>query len=185
MENQCLSLQIVQRTNISSNEDSETKSYYGLTETSFKERYGKHKRSFRHEPYKNDTELPKYIWDHKVSSLIRSIVRKTQENTKSDFCKLCLFEMYFISNDLGDNKLLNKKSEFTNKCHHQNKLLLSSVLCKDMMDQIIFSFPYISILYSIVLPLCFKVKQKCIPQECVEHETLSSILAECNFFILY
>ena len=43
-------------------------------------------------------------------------------------------EKYFILNDLGDNKLLNKKSEFANKCRYQNKLLLSSVLCKDSTD---------------------------------------------------
>ena len=43
-------------------------------------------------------------------------------------------EKYFILNDLGDNKLLNKKSEFVNNCRRQNKLLLSSVLCKGSME---------------------------------------------------
>ena len=37
--------------------------------------------------------------------------------------KLCLTEKYFILNDLGDNKLLNKKSEFVNKCRHLNKVV--------------------------------------------------------------
>ena len=63
-----------------------------------------------------------------------SIVRKIHGNTKSGFCKLCFSEKCFILNDLGDNILLNKKSEFVNKCRQQNKLLLSSVLCKDSMD---------------------------------------------------
>ena len=63
-----------------------------------------------------------------------SIVRNIHGNTKSDFCKLCLTEKYFTLNDLGDNKLLDKKFEFVNKCRHQNKLLLSSVLYKDSMD---------------------------------------------------
>ena len=49
------------------------KQSYGLTETSFMERYGNHKRSFRHERYKNDTELSKYIWNltsaHKVPTI--------------------------------------------------------------------------------------------------------------------
>ena len=113
MENQCLTPQIVYRADFSNNKDNETKFYYGLKETSFKETYGNHKRSFRHERYENDTET---------------------QNTKSDFCKLCLTEKYLILNDLGKNKLLNKKSEFVNKCCHQNKLFLSSVLCKDIMD---------------------------------------------------
>ena len=138
MENQCLTPQILYHADVSNNKDNETKFYYGLAETSFKKRYGNHKRSFIHEQHKNDTELSKYIWDltsaHKVPTIKWCIVRKIHGNAKSDFCKLCLTEKYFILNNLGDNKLLNKKSEFVNKCHHQKKLLLSSVLCEDSMD---------------------------------------------------
>ena len=90
MENQCLTPQIVYRANASNNKDNETKFYYGLTEASFKERHGNHKRSCRHEWYKNDTELSKYVWDltsaHKVPTIKWSIVRKINGNTKSDFC---------------------------------------------------------------------------------------------------
>ena len=71
---------------------------------------------------------------HEVPTIKWCIFRKIHGNTKSDFCKLCLTEKYFILNNLGDNKLLNKKSEFVNKCRHQKKLLLSSVLCEDSMD---------------------------------------------------
>ena len=39
---------------------------------------------------------------------------------------------YFILNALGDCRLLNKKSEFVNKCRHENKLLLSNI--KDSKD---------------------------------------------------
>ena len=38
--------------------------------------------------------------------------------------KLCFIEKYFILNDLEDSKLLNKKSEFVNKCRHLNKVVL-------------------------------------------------------------
>ena len=91
-------------------------------------------------PYMSNTKmtLSKYIWDltssHKFPTIKWCIVRKIHGNAKSDFCKLCLTEKYFILNNLGDNKLLNKKSEFVNKCHHQKKLLLSSILCEDSMD---------------------------------------------------
>ena len=132
LENQCLTSQIVHCADVSKNKDNETTFYYGLTQASFKEKYGNHKRSFGHEQYKNDSELSKYIQDltsaYKIPTIKWSIVRKTHGNIKSDFCKLCLTEMYFILNDLGDDKLLNKKPEFVNKCRHQNKLLLSSFM---------------------------------------------------------
>ena len=162
MENKCLTPQTVYHAYVSNNKDDETQFYCGLTEALFKRRYGNHKRSFIHEQHKDDTELSKYTWDltsaHKVSTTKWCIVRKINGKTKSDFCKLCLTEKYFILNKLVDNKLLNKKSEFFNKCHHHKKLLLSSALCEDM-DQIIFGFRYFSILYSItVFPLLFLVQ---------------------------
>ena len=43
-----------------------------------------------------------------------------------------LTEKLFISNATGDDKCLSKKTEFINKCRHQNKLLLKNV--KDSMD---------------------------------------------------
>ncbi|XP_057313453.1 uncharacterized protein LOC130654828 [Hydractinia symbiolongicarpus] len=36
--------------------------YYGLCEGEFKERFNNHKKSFRHEKYRNETELSKLIW---------------------------------------------------------------------------------------------------------------------------
>ena len=93
---------------------------------------------FIHEQHKNDTELSKSIWDltssHKAPTIKWCIFRNIHRNAKSDFCKLSLTEKYFILNNLGDNKLLNKKSEFVNKCRPQKKLLLTSVLCEDSMD---------------------------------------------------
>ena len=113
-----------------------TKFYYGLTKTSFKKRYGNHKRSFIDEQHKNDTELSKYIRDltgvHKVPTIKWCIVRKINGNAKSDFFKLCLTEKYFILNDLIGNKLLNKKSEFANK--YRDQKIISSVFCEDSMN---------------------------------------------------
>ena len=113
-----------------------TKFYYGLTKTSFKKRYGNHKRSFIDEQHKNDTELSKYIRDltgvHKVPTIKWCIVRKINGIAKSDFFKLRLTEKYFILNDLIGNKLLNKKSEFANK--YRDQKIISSVLCEDSMN---------------------------------------------------
>ena len=104
MENQCLTPQIVYHVDVSSNKDNETKFHYGLTETSFKKRHGNHKRSFIHQQHKNDTELLKYTWDltsiHKVPTIKWCIVRKIHRNAKSDFCKLCVTENFFILNNL-------------------------------------------------------------------------------------
>ena len=45
----------------------------------------------------------------------------------SEFCKLCLMEKLYILNALGDERCLNKRTEFISKCRHQNKLLLKNV----------------------------------------------------------
>ena len=50
----------------------------------------------------------------------------------SEFCKLCLMEMLYILNALGDEKCFNKRNEFISKCDYQNELLLKNV--KDSMD---------------------------------------------------
>ena len=43
-------------------------------------------------------------------------------------------ENLYINNPIGDERLLNKKSEFVSKCRKQNKSLIKSVLLKDSMD---------------------------------------------------
>ena len=48
----------------------------------------------------------------------------SEKYMETDFCKLCLTEKYFILNNLGDNKLLNKKSEFVNKSYHKKKTVI-------------------------------------------------------------
>ena len=43
-------------------------------------------------------------------------------------------EKFFIINSIRDNRVLNKRSEFINKCRHQNKYLIKNVNLKDSMD---------------------------------------------------
>ena len=75
----------------------------------------------------------KYVWSLGENNKILSIKWKiVYSKATSSFCKLCLTEKLFISNSFGDNKCLNKKTEFINKSRHQNKLLLKNV--KDSMD---------------------------------------------------
>ena len=58
------------------------KFYYGLTDTTFKERYNNHKKSFRHERYRYDSELSKYLWElheeGKEYKIEWSIIRKVK-----------------------------------------------------------------------------------------------------------
>ena len=46
---------------------------------------------------------------------------------KSLSCKLCLMEKYYIIKDFNDPSLINRKLDLTNKCRHQNTILLMSV----------------------------------------------------------
>ena len=72
--------------------------------------------------------MSKYIWqlkDENITPIVTwNVVAKVFSDTKINFCKLCLTEKVFIINTLNDTQLLNKKSELTNSCRHQNKLLL-------------------------------------------------------------
>ena len=85
---------------------------------------------------KNSTELSKYVWslreNNKIPPIKWKIVKIVYSKATSSFCKLCLTEKLFILNALGDDKCLNKETEFINKSRHQNKLLLKNV--KDSMD---------------------------------------------------
>ena len=94
------------------------------------ERFGNHKRDFKHPKYRNSTELSKYIWKLKDANLSVvtewSIVRKVLPKTQSNFCKLFLFEKFYIIKSLNGPNLLNKKSELVNNCRHQSKLLPKS-----------------------------------------------------------
>ena len=107
-----------------------------LAETSFKDRYNNHKSSFRKEQQKNSTDLSKYVWslinENKTPIINWKILKLIYSKVTTGFCKLCLMEKLYILNALGDERCLNRKSEFISKCRHQNKLLLKDI--KDSMD---------------------------------------------------
>ena len=125
---------------VTNNIDVEYKYYVGLAETTFKERYSNYKRSFHNENSKTSTELSKYAWslreNNKIPSIKGKIVKIVGSQATSSFCKLCLTEKLFILNAFRhsnvNDKCLNKKNKFINKCGHQNILLLKNV--KDSMD---------------------------------------------------
>ena len=108
--------------------DDEYKFYYGLTESSFKERFRNHTKSFNHWRYQNETEFSKYIWtlkqQNKAPTIKCRIVQIVNSKAKLNFCKLSLTEKCYIINALGNPSLFNKRSKFVNSCRHKHKLLL-------------------------------------------------------------
>ena len=51
----------------------EEKFYFGLADTTFKERFRSHIKDFKHEKYENSTELVKYMWQLKRDNISFSI----------------------------------------------------------------------------------------------------------------
>ena len=67
LEGNCNTRNIVYQAEVVTSQTKET--YIGLCDTTFKERYRNHTCSFRHERYKNVTELSKYIWSLKEQNI--------------------------------------------------------------------------------------------------------------------
>ena len=94
------------------------KCYLGSCETTFKDRFGNHKKSFNHLKHKNDTELSKEFWEIKKRNGTPKITWKIiricpSYNPNSKRCLLCLNEKYEIATYKGNN-LLNKRTEIIN-----------------------------------------------------------------------
>ena len=120
---------------ISNEENSKTKVYYGLSETTFKVRYANHKKTFNYIKYKSDSELSHEFWNIKNSNNNPTITWQIFGKHKSydlstKRCMLCLNEKLAIALHKGDN-LLNKRSEIVSKCRHKNKFSLASYDSKD------------------------------------------------------
>ena len=61
---ECCSSTVIYKATVSKNNT--TAEYVGSTELDFKLRYNNHNKSFKHEAYKSETTLSKYIWDNKL-----------------------------------------------------------------------------------------------------------------------
>ena len=131
LDGECQTPKVIYRADVTNSSNSEHKFYFGLADTTFKERYRNHTRDFRHQKYENSTELAKYIWQLKRNNISFSvkwtIITKVYGNPNSLLCKLCLTEKLWIINFINDDNLLNKKSELISKCRHLNKHLLRNV----------------------------------------------------------
>ena len=102
--------------------------YIGMTEPSFKLRYGKHKKSFQHPAYESKTTLAKYVWDQGLNpepSINWKFLKKCRVyECGMRYCDLCLSEKYHIINNLHKGNLINKRTDAANKCLHRRKKTL-------------------------------------------------------------
>ena len=129
LDNKCLTPSIVYRAIVSAINKPD-KNYFGISETSFKDRYNSHARDLRHKEHVNRRELSKYIWklkdEGKTSSITWNIMSVVSCRPGGGVCRLCLTEKLWLLKHFNDVNLLNKKSEFISKCRHENKLLIKS-----------------------------------------------------------
>ena len=109
-------------------EDKE-QNYIGMTENTFKTRYTLHKASFKHSTKRKQTELSYLIWtlkdngtEYKLTWSIINRARPYQPGKRS--CNLCLSEKFHI---LTGSHLINRKTEFLNKCPHRRKYITCNI----------------------------------------------------------
>ena len=106
------------------------KMYFGLLETTFKERHRNLVLDFKHWKYETSTGLSEYIWKLKGKGFLPTVkwklLSKVNSTPRRGYCKLCLTEKYWIINCLGDGNLLNQKSELISKYRQEEKVLIKS-----------------------------------------------------------
>ena len=103
--------------------------YIGLTENTFKDRFYKHRNSFKYENKRNATELSSFVWENKRertdTNLEWDVLDKASAyNPESKRCRLCLTEKYHII--FSKLNLLNSRNELVTKCRHENKYYLAN-----------------------------------------------------------
>ena len=121
LENKCLKGSLIYKATVKKSGHF----YLGIAETNFKDRYTKHKYSFRHEKSKNATALSQHIWNTGQNITpsnpepdIKWEIAKSAQSCKpgSSTCGLCLEEKLQILKHNKNPKCLNKRSELTARC---------------------------------------------------------------------
>ena len=123
---------VVNHTDSSSNKVV-SKTYIGLSEPEWKQRYGVHRHTFNYRSTDNDTSLSKYIWNVRDKGYEPSVKwsilgRASGYNKSSKTCGLCLLEKLLICEFPDKENLINDRSELVSKCLHFQKHLLKN--CK-------------------------------------------------------
>ena len=125
----CLDVNIIYQAEVENLTDNSKEYYVGLTATTFKSRLAVHKKSFTDRNY-NQTGLSRHIWNLKDSNVnytikYQIIGRGKPYSPKNNRCTLCLREKTIILSKPKESTL-NIRNEFTSKCPHREKYLLSN-----------------------------------------------------------
>ena len=132
LNNQCCEKDVVYQAEIKSNlPNYGTKVYKGICSTSWKERFGNHKKSFIHEKYERETALSGEVWSIKRAGGEYEIswskeAHKKSYSLESKRCDLCAHEKLVIARYPGKN-LINKRNEIISICRHRLKYKLSKL----------------------------------------------------------
>ena len=130
LQGNCLIEEVIYRGEVINSSNEATNNYIGLTEHSFKDRFYKHRNSFKYRNKVNSTELSKHIWDLKDKQIENvkiqwSILdRAPAFRNGSKRCDLCLTEKFHII--YQDFETLNSRNELLSNCRHKSKYLLSN-----------------------------------------------------------
>ena len=121
LDNNCLIISVIYKTKVTTDKDNTGKNYIGLKEGTFKQRYTRHKLSFRNRKYAYRTKLAKHIWklkDNKGNYKINWSI-----SSSASAYNLCLTEKLHIIK-AGKESNRSKTTELISKCRHENKYLL-------------------------------------------------------------
>jgi len=109
LSNECLTPSVTYQAEITNDKNNDKKTYIGVSETPFKERFRNHMKDMKHRKYSKSTELSKYIWELKDKGMTPTvqwkILKTIRSKTQPNYCKLCLAEKLLIINSLDDPNL--------------------------------------------------------------------------------
>ena len=129
LNGKCLESSLVYEAELKTEDD--TFNYIGFTEGTIKDRITKHKTSFKHPHYRNNTELSKKVWELKegpANFIINwKILSRARAYSGGQNCDLCITEKHLILKSKFIN-LLNSRTELISKCRHMNKHMLKKSL---------------------------------------------------------
>ena len=130
MNGKCVPVCVIYQGAVTRHDTGVTDYYTGLSEPSWKLRWGNHKQNFKTDTKSNRTAtcLAGHIWKLKDKNISYSIKFKQLAqapafNPVTGICRLCLTESYYIMfHPEGAN--INSRTEFFSACRHKSKLLL-------------------------------------------------------------
>ena len=130
LKGECLSTGVVYEAEVRPEDAGRAMKYVGSTSTTFKERYGNHKTTLKHERKANSTRLSRHAWELKRSGTRHKIewriLRRAREySPMAKRCNLCLAEkLAIITAEKGTR--LNARSEIASQCRHVKKHSLAN-----------------------------------------------------------